>query len=153
RYELRLTFDGERLSERRLVEMPGDKVLRRERYSAKGEVTVLDAEGKTLATVKGELAEAEAAPSLKADVKDLVVLDLPYRTPEQTRKALSVKAEVRDDALSFAQATQLLAAYAAAGDSGRARNLFQSALSNREQRQIGYYVLLASCGVNLDSDN
>src|SRR5262249_30574439 len=26
-------------------------------------------------------------------------------------------------------------------------------LANREQRQIGYYVLLASAGVNLDSDN
>ena len=38
-------------------------------------------------------------------------------------------------------------------DGGQAREVFLNAQARRDQRQIGYYVLLASCGVNLDSDN
>ena len=43
---LLLTFGKDRLSERRLVEMPGDKVLYRETCSEKGVIKVLDGDGK-----------------------------------------------------------------------------------------------------------
>lgn len=150
--KLLMTFTDGRLSERRLVEMPGDKVLRREKYSAKGVVTVLDGDDKQLLTLEGKLSDGNSTLR-SVDTSKLIVLDLPYRTPEQTRKALGVKPEVQAGSLTFAQATQLLAAHAARGEASQARAIFDAALANREQRQIGYYVLLASCGVNLDSDN
>ena len=56
--------------------------------------------------------------------------------------------------LTFAEATQLLASLRGAGRRRRRRRRCSpTPWRNRDQRQIGYYVLLASAGVNLDSDN
>ena len=43
--------------------------------------------------------------------------------------------------------------YIAEGNANAAQQLFNQVFAAREQRQLGYYVLLASCGVNLDSDH
>jgi thioredoxin-like negative regulator of GroEL len=145
-------FDGEgRLAERRLVGMPGKKVLLRETCSAEGVVKVLDADAKEVATRKGKLAEGKA-PDLKPDTRKLVVLDLPFRSPEHVQKALKVEKK-NDTELTFAEARALLAAFVAAGNGPRAQQLFQQALAARDQHQLGYYVLLASAGVNLDSEH
>src|SRR5262249_806989 len=45
------------------------------------------------------------------------------------------------------------AANVASGNGSEARNIFQQALHNRNQRQLGYYVLLAAVGQNLDAQN
>jgi hypothetical protein len=139
------------LAERRLVEMPGKNVLRREVYASSGAWKVLDAEGKELLAVKAKLEEAEA-PALKADVSKLVVLDLPYRSPEHTKQALGIEKKASGE-LTFTQANALLASFVAAGDANAAREVFVNALARNEQRQLGYYVLLACARANLDSDN
>jgi hypothetical protein len=139
------------LAERRLVEMPAKKVMHREVYSTDGTWKVLDGNDRKVLEVKVKLEEAEA-PSLKPDVKKLVVLDLPYRTPEHVRKTLDIEKKSHAE-LTFAQATRLLSAYMASGNAGQARDVFVNALARHDQKQIGYYVLLAAAGVNLDSDN
>ncbi len=149
--QLHLVFDDGRLAERRLVEVPAKKVLRRETYSAAGTVKVFDAEGKEVHVFQGTIGEA-SEPSLTADVSKLVVLDLPFRTPSHLSEKLKLQKTAIND-YTYEQASQKLAAWVAAGDAGQARTLFQQVLARRDQHQLGYYVLLAAAGVNLDSDN
>jgi hypothetical protein len=150
--QLHLIFsrDGA-LAQQQLVEMPAKKVLRREVYSPDGSWKILDDNDKEVVAVRGKREEAEA-PSLKPDVNKLVVLDLPYRTPEHITRTLAIEKKAHAE-LTFAQATKLLAGFVAAGNAAQARDVFLNALARQEQRQIGYYVLLAAAGVNLDSDN
>src|SRR5262249_36860905 len=77
-----LVFSGGRLSERRLVEMPSARVLARETYAADGTIALLDAAGKELLVHRLKTQPA-VAPNLRPDVRDLVVLPLPWRTREQ----------------------------------------------------------------------
>src|SRR5262249_17948309 len=96
--------------------------------------------------------EAAKEPNLQADTKELVVLDLPYRSREhilQTRK-LKNKAY---DTLRFADARALLAADFAAGNGDSALEVFKKAFYERDQKQLGYYVLRAAGGQNLDADH
>jgi tetratricopeptide (TPR) repeat protein len=93
-----------------------------------------------------------AEPDLRADVKGLVVLPLPYRDVTTTRKALGLENK-RDSNLTFDEAHALLASRVGAGEGSFALNLCQQSLFARDQKQLGLYVLLAACGVNLDSGN
>jgi Tfp pilus assembly protein PilF len=129
--QLRLVFakDG-RLAERQWVEMPSKKILRKE--------------------VCGEPEEADE-PALGPNVKDLVVVPMPFRTPEHVHAKLRTAGKALND-LTFAEATQLLAAWVAQGNAEQAKQIFREALHRREQRQLGYYVLLAAAGVPLDSE-
>lgn len=128
--QLRFSFGADgRLAERSWVEMPANKVVRRE---------------------KCEPGEADA-PELKAAADKLVVVPMPFRTPGHLYGVFKTKDRVVND-LSFAQATQLLASHVASGDANGARRVFQQALHPRDQRQIGYYALLAAAGVPLDAD-
>jgi hypothetical protein len=149
--ELRFVFDEGRLAERQLVEMPARKTIGRETFAKDGTWSVLDRDGKEVASLKGKLSEGKA-PLLRPALGKLVILDMPIRTPEHTRKALGVEKKSNEQ-LTFAQATKVLASLVASGEGGTALNVFQAALAQKDQRQIGYYVLLASAGVNLDSDN
>ena len=149
--QLHFLFKDGSLVERRLVAMPAKKVLRRETFSAEGTVTVRDSDDKALLVVKGTLEECRE-PSLTVDVKNLVVLDLPFRSPAHVRQTLKLEKKGNGD-LTFDEARQLLTAFVANGEPTPAQEIFQQALANREQRQLGYYVLLAAAGVNLDSDN
>lgn len=149
RLEMTFSVEGP-LSERRIVEIATKKVLYRETLG-EGKVKRLDAEGKVLSTLEIEDASGKE-PTLKADVEKLVVVDLPFRTPAQVIKALKLEKKGWRD-YTFAEATALLCAYVGVGDAGNARNLFRQSLFDREQRQLGYYVLLASAGVPLDGDN
>jgi tetratricopeptide (TPR) repeat protein len=149
--QMHLAFANGRLTERRLVEMPEKKVLRREVISDKGTFKYLDGDGKEFYTFEGTITE-DSEPALKADVKKLVVLDLPFRTPAHVLRVLKIEKKPHAD-LTFDEARQLLTSYVGSGDAAQARQVFEQALARREQRQIGYYVLLAAAGVNLDSDN
>jgi hypothetical protein len=149
--ELHFIFATERLAERRLVRMPGKKVLWRETYSADGVVKHLDAKGKTVTERKGKLAEAEA-PALKPALDKLVVLELPFRSRQYVRKTYKIEKRPYAE-LPFAQPRALLAADVAAGDANSALAVFQQALHGREQKELGYYVLLAAAGQNLDSEH
>src|SRR5262249_41365023 len=126
-------------------------ILFRQICQPSGAVTLQDEKGKELQAVRGQLAPA-APPNLTPATKDLVVLALPYRSREHlTRKLKLEKVATRD--LRFADAIQLLAADVAAGQGAKAQEVFTQALHNRNQRQLGLYVLLASAGQNLDAQN
>jgi tetratricopeptide (TPR) repeat protein len=151
-YRLRLVFAPEgALAERQIVEMPANKVLLRQACDANGVVRWLDGKGKELDTAQAKLAAAEQ-PKLQPSTKDLVVMDLPYRTPQQVKQSLKIEKKGHGE-LTFAQATTLLASYVASGNGNEARNVFTSALHNRNQRQLGYYVLLAAAGQDLGGQN
>jgi predicted Zn-dependent protease len=142
--------DG-RLAERRVVRMPSGEVLYRLTLTSDGTARLLDGQGKELTARPGKLG-ATAAPALTADTKDLLVLPLPYRTPEHVRQALKLQKKNNAE-LTLKEALPLLLAYVAQDKAGEADALFRQVFHAREQRQLGYYVLLASCGVNLDSDH
>jgi tetratricopeptide (TPR) repeat protein len=149
---LHLVFDADgRLAERDLVEMPAGKALFREIYTEEGSVRLLDADGKEVSVQKGVLRPA-AAPDLAPDIKQYVVLPLPFRSPEHVRKALKIENKRLED-LRFDDALALLAAHVGAGDGGQAVEVFRKSLHARNQRQLGFYVLLAAAGVNLDAEH
>jgi Tfp pilus assembly protein PilF len=142
--------DG-RLAERQVVQMPGRKIVYRETYAANGGVKFLKAKGKELATIKCILKDAPA-PDLKVVTKKLVVLSLPFRTREHVLETRKIQKKNYGD-LRFKDALELLAGDVAAGNATEAANVFSQAFHARGQRQLGYYILLAACGVNLDADH
>ncbi len=142
--------DG-RPAERRIVEMPANKLLYRQAFGADGTITATDGDGKELSIVKATLGDGRE-PDLRADTKELVVLPLPYRDSDTVRKALGVQRKPLNE-LTFDEARALLAAEFAAGNGSGALNVCRQALFGRDQKQLGLYVLLAACGVNLDAGN
>src|SRR5207248_2609412 len=117
----------------------------------KGDIRILDEKGKEVAAMKGKLDAAEA-PNLKPDVKELVVLPLPYRTREHVIETRKLK-DRRNEDLPFADATALFAADFATGNGENLAKLFRESFHGRDQRQLGLYVLLAAAGQNLDAQN
>jgi ferric-dicitrate binding protein FerR (iron transport regulator) len=157
-YAIHLLFAGDgELVEKRLIRMTHDKkgwsseTRYRLTLSPDGVVKLLDAGSKELSVRKGKLSPAKA-PDLKADIKKLVVLSLPYRTSDHIRQSRKIEKKGLEE-LTFEDARALLAAAVAAGNASEALNVFRQSLFNRNQRDLGYYVLLASCGVNLDAQN
>ena len=135
------------LAERQLVEMPAKKVLYRQIISDDGIKTV-DGDGKQLAFVKASLRRTE--PNLKPDIKDLVILPLPYRDAATTRKMLGIEKKQASE-LTFDEGRALLGALFAAGDGNGVLSICQETFFRRDQKQLGLYVLLAATGQNLDS--
>jgi tetratricopeptide (TPR) repeat protein len=149
--EVHLVFGNDgRLAERRIMEMPGKKTLYRQICQTDGVVKLLDAEGKELAVQKGMLA-SDKAPDLRPDTENLVVLPLPYRSREQVKKALKIENKRNED-LRFDDALVLFAAELAAQNS-EALKVFRESFHGRDQRQLGFYVLLAAAGQNLDAEH
>jgi hypothetical protein len=150
--EVRLIFDADGwLAEQRLVSMPAGKLLAKAKLAADGPVEITDGKGKELAVWKGKLAPA-AAPDLKPKLDKLVVLDLPFRTREHVLKTYKIEKKNYAE-LTFPEATALLAADVAAGNTASALQVFQQGLHARNQRGLGYYVLLAAASQNLDSEH
>jgi hypothetical protein len=150
RLDLVFAEDG-RLAERQIVKMPKGEVLLRQVIEAAGTVRLLDEKGKELAVRKGKLTEA-IAPEVAPDTRNLVVLELPYRSRDHLVKALKLE-NVGYEQMRFEDARRLLAADVAAGNGAEAVKLFKQAFHAREQRQLGMYVLLAACGQSLDAEN
>jgi tetratricopeptide (TPR) repeat protein len=149
---LHLVFgeDG-RLAERQVVKMPKGDVLLRQVCEPDGTVRLLGKGDKELTVRKGKLSET-IAPDLAPKTKDLVVLELPYRTREHLVKTRKLE-KTSYEQMSFADARRLLAADVAAGDGNEAAKVFRQAFHARDQRQLGLYVLLAACGQSLDAQN
>ena len=165
-----------RLAEQQIVEMPSKKVLLREIIGADGVVKLLNADGKELAVSKGKLSEAKEpnltpltptplpegeghklvtpltpTPLPEGEGHKLVVLPLPYRSPEHVRKTLKIENKQLGD-LRFEEAMVLFASEFGSQNANEANNVFRQSFHNRDQRQIGFYVLLAACGNNLDAE-
>jgi thioredoxin-like negative regulator of GroEL len=150
RLHLVFAADGT-LSERQLVEMPAAKVLVRDVLGADGTVRLLDADGKEKSVHKWKIAAA-AAPDLTPQTKGQVLLPLPYRTPEYVNELVK-KEKKEGETLSPRLALLLFAAEFGRGNSSGANQVFREQFFNRDRRQIGFYVLLASCGQNLDAEH
>src|SRR5262249_48591240 len=133
---VQFVFDKDgRLAERQLVHMPKGEVAGRQVIDQDGTVTFLDAKGKEIAIRKGSLrAERSAGPELQPSTKNLVVLSLPFRTPEHVQRTLKLEKKRLED-LRLAEALPLFAAYVGAGNGGEALNVFRRCFHNREQRQ------------------
>jgi predicted Zn-dependent protease len=149
RLELVFAENG-RLAERRLTLVPKGEVLLRQVCEPGGTVRLLDKKGKELAVEAGKLS-APAEPDLTPDTKGLVVLNLPYRTRDHVVASRKLQ-KVQYANMRFADALELLAADFAAG-SAEAAKVFKEAFYSRDQRLLGFYVLLAACGQNLDAEN
>src|SRR5262249_18150692 len=145
-------FDDEgRLSEQRAVEMPSKTVLGRVILGDSGDLRVLDGKGKEVISRMGKLSAAKA-PDLSPDLKDLVVLPLPYRSREHVVEARKLK-DIALQNMPFDDALALFAAEFGADKGEEALKVFKEAFHGRDQRQLGFYVLLAGCGQNLDAQN
>src|SRR5262249_46752228 len=95
---------------------------------------------------------AAKAPDLAVDTSKFVILPLPYRDPDHVRKALRIENKALET-LRFDDALALFAAHFGQGKGDEARKVFTQSFRGRNQRQLGYFVLLAALGLNLDSDN
>src|SRR5262249_46410223 len=108
-------------------------------------------DGKELLSLDAKLQPAEAVAA-KPEVKELVVVPLPYRTQAQVRQRLKIEkkshAELRNE-----QALELFAAMVGEDAPEPARELWRAVFPQRDDRRIGYYVLLAACGANLDAEH
>ena len=149
---LHFVFDeGGRLAEQRVVEMPAKKVLARVLLGADGTLRVLGAKDRELAALKSKLSPA-AAPNLTPDLKKLVVLSLPYRSRDHVLKVRKLEGKGHGD-MPFEDALELFASAFGAGNGEEALKVFREGFHARDHRPLGFYVLLAACGQNLDSQN
>src|SRR5262249_41666267 len=88
---IHFVFDADgQLAERQVGSIPQKKNPSRETYAATGAVKLLDAKGKELAAHRFTLKPARE-PSLAANTKALVLLELPFRTREHILQARKLK--------------------------------------------------------------
>jgi tetratricopeptide (TPR) repeat protein len=144
-------FDKGRLAEIRYVSAAKKTSLARVVLEPTGVVRLLGEDGKELHALRGKL-EPATAPTFTSDLKDLVVLPLPYRPVEHVNKQLGLEKKSIDQ-LTLAEALPVFAAHFGAGNGGMALNVFNTCFVRREQKPLGMYVLLAALGQNLDSQN
>ena len=148
--------DGGRLTERRVVLMPKDKVLARETYAADGSIQLFIGDKKEPATAKRSLTPA-TAPDLKPDVTTFAVLPLPLRSRQTVYSKLEFNwnqpLDVGDNAchayLNEDAALELFATNYAAQNSRDAALVYRNCLAHDMARAAGFHVLLASCGATL----
>ena len=117
-------------------------------------VRLLDGDGKELAVRKGTLAAGQGAGPEAGHASKLVVLPLPYRSREprpqgtrRSRRRPSARPALRGRAWPCSPPISLPATAPR-----RSRSSEQS-FHGRDQRQLGFYVLLAACGQNLDAEH
>ena len=145
---IHLVFDADgSLRERRVVEMPSGKTLRRQTCSPSGVVQVFDADGKEMAKEDLSLKDAQFV-SLKPDTRDLVVLPLPLRTREFVAQSRKLKDDgkyvwSREDALA------VIAADLANNGQDMMRVIAHRFFRNGDRR-IGFYTLAVSSGNQWD---
>jgi hypothetical protein len=146
-----LVFSEEgRLEERRLVELPKDKVLRRETYGTDGTVKLLDGDGKELASRKVAVKAGGAPELLDVDTKDLVVLPMPLRTREHVivqPGAAGGDVNTMDKPSWLA----LVASDTATGNTAWVQTVIQTRAWNLSDTRPGFNALLLSCGYDVNS--
>src|SRR5262249_19574827 len=126
---------------------PAKKTLYRETFE-NGVVKLHDAvKDKVLAEVKLTVAKA-AAPNLKPDVSDLVVLPLPYRTREHVLAKHKITNWGEYGKFNNEVGLELLASCLCQRTWEEVRIFAESFHANGDRR-IGFYTLLASAGVHV----
>lgn len=157
---IRLFFapDG-RLTERRMVVLPADKTLIRETYEPHGVIQWFDAKDKEIAKHEFKLNRA-LEPRSTPDTAQLVVLPVPLRTRAHVyqkfdlvpNQSLDVGQNACYEYLERHDALELFAAEFAERDSERARQVYQKCFAEKGVRLLGFYTLLASCGLAASSE-
>ncbi len=155
---LHLVFAAGRLAERQVVDIASKKVLAREVYGADGAVRWLDAEEKELGKRRYTVRPAKA-PDLKPDTSALVLLPLPFRSPQHVfaKYLLNVERPLADEvngcysSLDADQAAELLAVAVATRNQFDARTLYDGYYAPRGDRRHGLFTLLAASGANVSS--
>jgi tetratricopeptide (TPR) repeat protein len=154
--QLQMVFGGDgRLIERRLVRLPGQHLLWRQCYDADGTVREVDAASdKVTAQARFALAKA-SAPALTPKTGGLVVVPMPFRTPEHLMRNLPNKASAWPQYFSELKEEAAIAMLAGmCAESPRfveqAKILFAVRFHGRGDKRLGFYVLLASAGIVLN---
>ena len=154
-----LLFDKDRLVERRLVEMPANKIKAREIYDGKGGVRWLDGDNKEVRKLTRQISDADA-PNLRPDLSNLVVLPLPYRSRAQVMQSLGFHPEsVLDDPnngsfeyLQPEEHLQLLTAFVAEQRGEEAQLLYRRCFREHGDKRRGLFTLLAAAGVDVSRE-
>ncbi|HEX3152251.1 MAG TPA: VIT domain-containing protein [Gemmataceae bacterium] len=154
--EVHLAFDGPRLVERRWVLQPNKEVLAREVYEpGTTRLVARDKEQKDKELEKLTRAtKPVAAPSLRPDVKGLVVLPLPLRSREKVYGDLGLEpgAQLNQDRNACFQymeddaIMQLLTAEFAANNGHNVGYIWLTRFANDSDMRTGFFTLMASAG-------
>lgn len=149
--QLHLVFaaDG-RLSERRIVEVPGNKTLVRQTFAPDGTVTILEGtDSKVLGESKLKLGKG-SAPKLQPDTRDLLVMELPLRT------ASYLYSQVPGWNGSFAQLdaglVERLFVANALGNNNWALQAFGERFHSKGDRRLGFYTLINLANITMARD-
>jgi len=141
--------DDGRLDERRLVELPKNKVLRRETYATNGTVKLLDADDKELSQRKLAV-KAGGAPDLDPETKDLVVLPMPLRTrPHLVQQPGAAGGDV--NTMERTAWLALLASDAATGNTMYLAGAIVTRAWNLSDPRLGFDALLLSAGYDVNA--
>ena len=141
----RLIVAGDRLSERRWIEMPTGKVLGQEVYGADGSVKFL-VDGKVQSERKLKVEAAEGA-ELKLDTANAAVMPMPWRTQGQAWQTHGLK----DWNVNNWKPEAAEAMFAAClwQNPWQSVQIYRQRLQNKDARALGYWLLLTAFGQNL----
>ncbi len=156
---LHLLFKDGRFVERRLVQLPTNKIVAREVYDGTGGVRQLDGDGKEVSKFTRKLSTV-AAPNLKPALSDFVVLPLPYRSRAHAMDKLDLNSSVPLSAdengcfeyLGTDACVNLLTALVAEQNAGEAQLLYRRCFSERGDQRRGLFTLLAAAGVDVSHE-
>jgi tetratricopeptide (TPR) repeat protein len=145
-WHLHLVFaeDG-RLQERRLIEMPANKILYRETYAADGTVAWFKGDAKKPLTEVKHTLSRSAAPNLKPDTAHLVMVPMPVRTAGFMQNKLGTMSDYSN--LSEETAVALMMANSGLNN-GITLQVFGERFHGRGDRRLGFYTLLAAAGMS-----
>ena len=145
--------DG-RLQERQVVDSKTNKPLYTVKYGSEGSVEVIGKDDTVLGKVEWTRKDAEA-PNFTPELKDLVVLSMPFRSVEsflsQEQQQLVTNSQFQS--LDEESALSLMGAYHAVGNYSQLANLAAQRYFAKEDHRIGLYVLVASTYQNVGSGN
>jgi hypothetical protein len=132
------------LQERQVVDAKTNKPLLIVKYHQNGSVEVLDKDDKRLSHADWKR-KAAPEPSLKPNLKDHVVLPMPFRTPEGDGLAGQQQLATTEQWLAVDEESALsrLGCYFAEGNAGQLNTLLHNRYFAKEDHRIGLYVLLA----------
>ncbi len=154
RWHLVFAADG-RLAERQLVEMPSRKNWLREVYDANGLVRVLNADGKEVRKHQHKLGPA-AAPVLKPDLAELVVVPMPLRDRRKVMESARLNPDYNlyqeeNGCYRYVQPEEAVALLTMLSLQRHddARLVLRHCIAERGEVKPGHLVLLASGGYNV----
>ncbi len=144
RYLLMVFRPDGSLQERQVVDSKTNKPLLTVKFGEQGSVEVLDEAGKRISQSDWKR-QPTKAPNLKPNLKDLVVLPMPFRTPESYETAAQQQLATNGQWLALDEEAALLrlGCYYAQGSISELTTLLQQRYFAKEDHRIGLYVLLA----------